>query len=55
MKTKQYLLDKTQGEIPYIGNQAPKTVSRADYENLDIFFKTKESGEDSGGFGMQSK
>ena len=41
---KQYLLDNSQGEIPYIGTQAPKTVSREDYQNLDIFFKTKESG-----------
>lgn len=48
MVAKQYLLDNTQGEIPYIGNQSPKAVSRKDYENLDIFFKTKVSGGDDG-------
>ena len=53
MVAKQYLLDQTQGQIPYIGTQAPKTVSRKEYENLDIFFKTKETGEESGSFGVK--
>lgn len=49
---KKYLLDNSNEEVPYIGNQAPKTVSRKDYENIDIFFKTKESNDVEGGFGL---
>ena len=49
---KKYLFDNSNGEVPYIGNQTPKTVSRKDYENIDIFFKTKESGDNELGFGL---
>ena len=49
MVAKQYLLDETKGKVPYIGTQSPKVVSRPEAENLNIFFKTKESnGEDDG-------
>lgn len=50
---KQYLFDETNGKIPFIGTQAPKVVSRPEAENLDIFFKTKESKDDDSGSGIQ--
>jgi hypothetical protein len=49
MVAKQYLLDETKEKVPYIGTQSPRVVSRPEAENLNIFFKTKESnGEDDG-------
>lgn len=49
---KQYLLDESSEKIPFIGTQAPKVVSRPEAENLDIFFKTKESKDDDSGLGL---